>query len=485
MRSTTILRLGVASLFVLGVPCTAPAQPDLAELRAQVMTVRGFDAMGSALGDVSGFAVGGDFVVTNAQMLRAAASVVVVKSADSDAFDAEVDALDRRSDVAVLRVEGLSAAGVRFAAEDGAAEVGDGLYLPRFGPDGSVDEELSRGSISELRVVEPSGIGERSVLLHRHNVPAIGRQYGMPMFNRCGEVINQLRTDPDLSATVLNTRPDPGVAAYAVAAREIVHALNEANAEVRRADEPCLGPEALIAATRREADEARREAEDAQRRLRQLEADNEATEAERDEAREEAEASRAEADAKEAERAAMEEDVAETQALAEGLAAEARHLWIGIVLGAGATTAAVLALLRLLRRRREQLDTTEEELKKTRDESLHPASFSCLFKGVDDEGRDVALRISAEQLGSEAGVIVGRDPEQAEVLLEHEQVSRRHFRVIVRNSDVLVEDLNSTNGTFVNDARVEPGAPVAVADGARIDAGKAITLTLHVTPTAK
>ena len=53
------------------------------------------------------------------------------------------------------------------------------------------------------------------------------------------------------------------------------------------------------------------------------------------------------------------------------------------------------------------------------------------------------------------------------------KVSRRHARVIHRNGVFMVEDLGSTNGTFVNRGRrLLPGNPQTLSDGDEIIVGK-------------
>lgn len=53
------------------------------------------------------------------------------------------------------------------------------------------------------------------------------------------------------------------------------------------------------------------------------------------------------------------------------------------------------------------------------------------------------------------------------------KVSRRHARILFRNGSHLVEDLGSTNGTFVNRGRrLLPGSPQALSDGDEIIVGK-------------
>jgi serine/threonine protein kinase len=57
-------------------------------------------------------------------------------------------------------------------------------------------------------------------------------------------------------------------------------------------------------------------------------------------------------------------------------------------------------------------------------------------------------------------------------------VSRRHARLLARAGTWLLEDLGSTNGTFVNEAALTAGQPVQLRDGDRIRFGQ-LVLTFH------
>jgi len=60
------------------------------------------------------------------------------------------------------------------------------------------------------------------------------------------------------------------------------------------------------------------------------------------------------------------------------------------------------------------------------------------------------------------------------------KVSRRHARIIRRAGQFLVEDLGSTNGTYVNRGRrLIPGSPQPLADGDEIIVGKTF-LRFHI-----
>lgn len=71
--------------------------------------------------------------------------------------------------------------------------------------------------------------------------------------------------------------------------------------------------------------------------------------------------------------------------------------------------------------------------------------------------------------------LVGRSVECA-VRLDSTDVSRRHARIIVADDVATVEDLGSTNGTFVDGVRL--AAPVKLADGMAVTFGS-VEATFH------
>jgi signal transduction histidine kinase len=52
------------------------------------------------------------------------------------------------------------------------------------------------------------------------------------------------------------------------------------------------------------------------------------------------------------------------------------------------------------------------------------------------------------------GGVIGRAPEQAQLVLDHPLVSRRHARISLEGGRVVLHDLGSANGTFVNNQKV-------------------------------
>ena len=97
-------------------------------------------------------------------------------------------------------------------------------------------------------------------------------------------------------------------------------------------------------------------------------------------------------------------------------------------------------------------------------------------RSQEDSARDVRLRpelvapvtvitpLGDLELGN-GSLLIGRLPE-CDVLLQDNLVSRMHARISVQNDSVVVEDLHSTNGVYVNGLRV--GHSLVLRDGDRI-----------------
>ena len=71
---------------------------------------------------------------------------------------------------------------------------------------------------------------------------------------------------------------------------------------------------------------------------------------------------------------------------------------------------------------------------------------------------------------------LGRDP-GSDIVINDPQVSRQHARITCQGELILIEDLGSTNGTFVNGMRLT--GPHTLANGDVISLGDAATLTYY------
>ncbi|TYK21724.1 uncharacterized protein E5676_scaffold859G00940 [Cucumis melo var. makuwa] len=62
-------------------------------------------------------------------------------------------------------------------------------------------------------------------------------------------------------------------------------------------------------------------------------------------------------------------------------------------------------------------------------------------------------------------VTVGRLPDKADIVIPVATVSGQHARIKNQEDKLLVIDLDSTNGTFIDDKRLNPGVVAAVSSG--------------------
>ena len=62
------------------------------------------------------------------------------------------------------------------------------------------------------------------------------------------------------------------------------------------------------------------------------------------------------------------------------------------------------------------------------------------------------------------GLVIGRDPDQADVVLYSARISRRHCRIRAAGKAWQIEDLDSTNGVYVNGERVRKERMLTVGD---------------------
>ena len=74
--------------------------------------------------------------------------------------------------------------------------------------------------------------------------------------------------------------------------------------------------------------------------------------------------------------------------------------------------------------------------------------------------------LAGQRFELEGARTIGR--EGADITIEDDQVSRTHARVSVAGDTVTIEDLGSTNGTFVNGEKIEGAATLAPGDTVRI-----------------
>ena len=88
------------------------------------------------------------------------------------------------------------------------------------------------------------------------------------------------------------------------------------------------------------------------------------------------------------------------------------------------------------------------------------------------EGSDSGQRIELVQ----RSLLIGRDP-SCDLVINDVEVSRRHARLIAQSGGYAVEDLGSTNGTFVDEQRIKNVVPLK--SGAIIRLGDSVRLAFE------
>jgi pSer/pThr/pTyr-binding forkhead associated (FHA) protein len=75
---------------------------------------------------------------------------------------------------------------------------------------------------------------------------------------------------------------------------------------------------------------------------------------------------------------------------------------------------------------------------------------------------------AGQQASLSAGVVmIGRGAD-CQLILDDDYVSTRHARVVATADGYYIEDLGSTNGTYVNGQRITAPTTITMADGVRI-----------------
>ncbi len=428
----------------------------------------------------SGVVVAEGMLVTSAQLLRSQSRLVVVTESGVE-HEARVITTDAPSDIALLRVVDATALGVApLSLARSPAVEGELLQVTGFwsaDPEAVRKSSLFGAARPRFQAARQSGSrvakGLVDVISTRDLVmlASIGRgAYGAPVMNRCGQLVGVVHAAESMTDELLWQRHElkPKVAALPLSGLE--QFLAAQGVDSSRAEAVCKSE------AETKLDEARRLEEQSQKReteaqKRQREAERRAEEAEKKADQVEREKREAEQDAERNQRDSTElvqdlskeverqiERIGDTESSRERLLQQAAVA--GLVL--------VLVIAGLWWKRRRDLQRAGLDLAKAR------ARFSdCLLEGRGVEGAPIAVKISgADLLASPQGLILGRNPDLANVVISDETVSRRHARLRVVDGALTIEDLGSTGGTRVNGTRIEPGSVAALASGDLLGVGQ-------------
>ena len=95
-----------------------------------------------------------------------------------------------------------------------------------------------------------------------------------------------------------------------------------------------------------------------------------------------------------------------------------------------------------------------------------------VLAGFNSDGDRVLIALKPDIFaGKRLGVALGRHPELVDTVIDDDRVSKRHVRISTRDDRFYLEDLNSTNGTFLDNRRLSPFSLVQLEYGALIRLG--------------
>ena len=120
----------------------------------------------------------------------------------------------------------------------------------------------------------------------------------------------------------------------------------------------------------------------------------------------------------------------------------------------------------------QQAESAESKARKVvAEQRQRLAPFECILEGVDSSGKRYLLKFHKQALGAPQGVVLGRSPSNAAFIIEHAKVGREHARLYVKEGTLFVQDLSSTNGTWVDGQKVEAKESAKLSNGATLELG--------------
>jgi hypothetical protein len=152
------------------------------------------------------------------------------------------------------------------------------------------------------------------------------------------------------------------------------------------------------------------------------------------------------------------------------------QLKIGLYVLIGVAVLAVVALCFLawlfMRSRRLRKDLVAVKEEKRDIEQARAAAEARWNDCVLENEAGLTVKLTGSKLPkARGGVIVGRSREDADVVIDRDDVSRRHARFEVDADIVTITDMGSTNKTLVNGGALTQGATRKLYDGDRIAFG--------------
>ena len=449
----------LSMFIVLLYPWVAQASVDISRMELGVVRVVTEADQGYSTG--TGFIINDSgLVATNQHVVEDGLWIGVLVSGTRDQVRAELLWEDSGLDLALLRAVGLTGTPVslsRVAPEKGAEVFALGFPGLADEQGDADDATVTKGVVGRL-FRGSWGVGQLDII--QHSAPINPGNSGGPLFDACGSVVGTNtqgsgsgRIVRDSHGRVVDVMAGVGIY-FASQVGELISVLESRGEPFSTSDVECVA-EAAEAEVQRQAEAIRQDMEDASRQ--QAEAIRQELE---DASRQQAEAIRQDM-----------EDASRQQA--EAMADLGYRFWgVTIVLAIGILVALALGM----RRPRERILHGLSEYGARASQFGPVRVFGSGFKrgialsGFTGDGKPLRIRFAGRHFARQGpGLVIGRHPALVDAVLPDMRVSRRHVRIRRNNDRFEIEDLNSSGGTVVNGASLEPFRPLLLSAGDVVD----------------
>ena len=431
-------------LLALLLPCRSVAAPDFDALEKSVVRIVRQTDQGLSAG--TGFAINDQgYIATNVHVIADANAIKAIPTNSNELYDVEVIATSQELDLAIAYIPDITLPPITLSL----APAIKGQKVWSIGYPGGAD----RNRPAHDPTVQDGVIGRifwgawhtQELRIIQHNAPTNPGNSGGPLLDDCSRAIG-VNTQASL---VVITSPSSGVTRVPHAAgiywsshiEELANLLGDHGIAFQSESDDCVAAGGTEGSG--EAEKAQRGAEKAQH--------------EAEKARREAEQARVQAEE----------------------ASDQFFVWL-LLLGGVALIALVVALKKPRQLAQQTLEKPRQFVQQmsrrvTKKDAAVVAKgpkYGLVLAGFDGRGNRVCIELSPGRFaGQRLGLSLGRHPELVDEVVADENVSRRHLRIAAEGDQFYVEDLNSSNGTFLNEQRLSPFEPERLDYGTKVALG--------------
>ena len=374
-------------------------------------------------GGGSGTVVAVGVVLTNEHVINGTRRIKVgSKHTGGNGFGARILWQNADLDLAILRVDGLTLPSVKLATRK--PDRGEGVWAIGF-PSAAItsrESTINSGVVSVIASMRRywGFVGNVDIEVIQHDAAVNPGNSGGPLFDRCGRQVGVNSATTDSAQGV----------SLAVRITESIPHLEGLGFSLQKEDTACTSSAEVPG-----LDEALRETHEAARQAREQ--------------------------AREAEQVAIDAK---------------KSSRINSIIGAIIGVFALLAPIFMLHKLRQQILQAMKRISRPIRERLPAANvFSRLgigkrvalvLTGFDAVGKKLRIKVPTQSGSTGAsGYVIGRHAALVDYAVEDASISRRHLRILVENEQCHVEDVNSTNGTRVNNTSLQAFVPHPILQG--------------------